>query len=192
MNRALNLAAILLRLRLALRALDPLMCGALVLCLAAGVALAWLVPQAASQGASHQLALRMAAMPPAVVQVAPAGAVANANLALFQRTLGQRRAAEQQVRTLFELADKTGLTLSQGEYKTAYDQVAGLHTYQVTLPVKGSYRAIWQFGLLALRAMPFASLDEISFKREAIGQAQVEAHLRLTLYLADPGPGAAP
>ena len=66
------------------------------------------------------------------------------------------------------------------------------YTYQVTLPVKGSYGAVWKFGMLALRAIPFASLDEISFRRDAIGDAAVEARLRLTLYLAGPGTGVAP
>ncbi len=37
----------------------------------------------------------------------------------------------------------------------------------------------------ALRAIPFAALDEISFKRDAIGEANVEARLRLTFYLTE-------
>jgi hypothetical protein len=44
--------------------------------------------------------------------------------------------------------------------------------------------------MLALRAIPFASLDDISFKRDAIGTANVEARLRLTLYLARAESGA--
>jgi hypothetical protein len=81
--------------------------------------------------------------------------------------------------------------LRQGEYKAAYDRDARIHTYQVSLPVKGSYRAVWQFAMLALRAIPFASLDELSFRRDAIGQADVEARLRLTLYLSGAAPGGA-
>jgi hypothetical protein len=181
---------LLLRLRLQLAALGPLAGAAAVLCLVGAAALAWLLPQRALQAERQAVLLGLAATPAAAVKSAPA--VANENLALFEDVLGEQRYAEQQVKTLFGLAAKTGLTLSQGEYKDSYDQNARLYTYQVSLPVKGSYRAIWQFGLLALRAMPFASLDEISFKREAIGQANVEARLRLTLYLAGPPPGALP
>jgi hypothetical protein len=65
-----------------------------------------------------------------------------------------------------------------------------VHTYQLNLPVKGSYAAIWQFALSALRAIPFASLDDISFRRDSIGDATVEARLRFTLYLSEQG-GAA-
>ena len=75
--------------------------------------------------------------------------------------------------------------LSQGEYKTAAVRDGGFTTYQVNLPVKGSYGAIWQFAMAALRAIPFASLDDISFKRDSIGQSGVEARVRLTLYLGE-------
>jgi hypothetical protein len=185
----INFSALLLRLRLALAAFGPVACGAVLLALAGAAALAWLAPQRALRAQQHQVALRVAAMPAAAFKPAPV--TANENLALFYASLGEQRYAEQQVGTLFGLAAKSGLTLAQGEYKGGYDANARLHTYQVTLPVKGSYQAVWQFGLLSLRAIPFASLDEISFKRDSIGVPAVEARLRLTMYLADQPPGAA-
>jgi len=93
---------------------------------------------------------------------------------------------------LFALASNSGLVLSQGEYKGTLDRDGRFHTYQIYLPVKGGYGAIWQFAVLALRAIPFASLDEISFRRDTIGESTVEAHLRITLYLTDQAPGALP
>jgi hypothetical protein len=182
------LSTVLLRLRLWLSMRGPVACGAAVLCVAAALALAWLLPERALQGQRRAVALGLAALPQPVA--APAPADANANLALFYDTLGERRYAEQQVKTLFALAAKTGLVLSQGEYKGARELNGRFHTYQVNLPVKGSYGAIWQFGMLALRAIPFASLDEISFRRDTIGEPTVEARLRITLYLADQAPGA--
>ncbi len=182
--KQLNFAAVLLRVRLALVALGPVFCAALLLLFAGAITLAWLLPQRAQRAENHQQLMRMATMP---AQVAPKSApvTANENLAVFYASLGEKRYVEQQVKTLFGLAAKSNLSLSQGEYKSGYERNAQLHTYQVTLPVKGSYRDIWQFAMLALRAIPFASLDEISFKRESIGEAQVEARLRLTLYLAE-------
>lgn len=187
--KPLNPAALLLRLRLGVMALGPVFCGACVLLLASGAALAWLLPQRALQAERHQVAMRVATMP-AVAASRSAPVTANENLQLFYATLGEKRYAEQQVKTLFGLAEKAGLSLSQGEYKSAYDRNGQLHTYQVTLPVKGSYQEVWKFGLMALRSIPFASLDEISFKRENIGDTQVEARLRLTLFMADRPPGA--
>jgi hypothetical protein len=191
MERAMNpgaLSTLLLRVRLWLAARGPFACGGALLCIAAAIALAWLLPERALQSRRQAVALGLAALPRPVPAAPPPDA--NANLALFYDTLGERRYAEQQVKTLFALAARTGLVLSQGEYKSAIDRNGRFHTYQVTLPVKGSYGAIWQFGMLALRAIPFASLDEISFRRDTIGEPAVEARLRLTLYLADQAPGA--
>ena len=182
-----------LRLQIALSAASPVALGALVLCIGAAVALAWLVPARAlldEQAVVAQQVSSVAALPAAPVVLAPP-ATDEHHLALFYGTLGERRHTEQQVKALFALAAKSGLVLRQGEYKAAFERNARLHTYQVTMPVKGSYGAIWQFALGALRAIPFAALDEISFKRDAIGDAQVEARLRLTLYLSE-RPGAAP
>jgi hypothetical protein len=187
MERAMN-TTFLLRLRLGLAALGPIACGAAVLCLAGALALAWLLPERALQDRRQAVALGLATLPQPLAVPAPVSA--NENLALFYDTLGERRYAERQVKTLFTLAAKTGLVLSQGEYKGAFEQNGRFHTYQVNLPVKGDYGAIWQFGMLSLRAIPFASLDEINFRRDTIGQPTVDAHVRLTLYLADQAPGA--
>jgi len=188
-----HVAAPALRLRLALRAASPVLLAALLLCAAGIAALAWLVPARDALEAERELARRAAALPPPLQRAAPAQTT-DANLALFYATLGDRRYAERQIKTLFDIAGKTGLHLRQGEYKSGYDRNGKLHTYQINLPVQGSYGQVWQFALQALRVIPFASLDDISFKRDSIGQANVEARLRLTLYLADPlaDPVAAP
>ena len=191
---ALSLNAAWLRLRLALAAVGPVVFGALALCVLALAAFAWLGQARALVDTARVEARRVAALPPPAPVPALAAtppATDDYHLALFEAALGERRHAEQGVKTLFKLAGQAGLTLRQGEYKAAYDRNARLHTYQVTLPVKGSYGAIWQFALGALRAIPFAALDEISFKRDAIGEANVEARLRLTFYLTE-RPGAAP
>lgn len=182
--KPLEASSLALRLRLALRATSPVLLAALLLGASGIAALAWLVPAREALEAERELARRAAAAPPPAPRVEPV-ASAGANLALFYASLGEKRVAERQVRTLFDIAAKTGLTLRQGEYKSGYDRNGKLHTYQINLPVQGSYGQVWRFALLALRAIPFASLDDISFKRDSIGQARVDARLRLTLYLAD-------
>jgi len=187
----LSLNAAWLRLRLALKGPGPVVYGALALCMLALAAIAWLLQAQEVVETARVEARRVAALPPPAPAVLAPAAAAPAtddyHLALFESALGERRNAEQGVKTLFALAAKSGLTLRQGEYKSAYERNARLHTYQV----KGNYGAIWQFALGALRAIPFAALDEISFKRDAIGEANVEARLRLTFYLTE-RPGAAP
>jgi hypothetical protein len=184
------LPVLLLRARLALRSFGPVACAAVLLAALALGLLLWLVPQRALQAQRHGASMAAATQAPRVIL--PALPVADQNLKAFYAALGQKRHAEQEVRMLFGLAEKTGLTLGQGEYQDRYDQAAGVHAYQVTLPLEGSYNAVWNFSLLALNAMPYASLDEISFKREAVGNPALQARVRLTLYLNGAAPGAAP
>jgi hypothetical protein len=192
----LRFAGLALRLRLALLRAGPVMLGVLAVLLVSATALAWLVHALFQQQAegdalrARALAASQAANTPkgGAMAAPPAPAPRLDNLDAFYTALG--RNAEQQVRTLFELAAKSGLVLSQGEYKSAWDRNARVHTYQVNLPVKGSYTAIWQFALGALRALPFAALDDVSFRRDSIGDPVVEARLRLTFYLADGAGGA--
>lgn len=184
--KTVNLAALWLRLRLATRAVGPVAGAALALIVAAVLVLAWTVVARERQVQRQGAALVRAAAPAPAPMLAPAPS-SSANLALFYTALGERRYAQQQLKTLFDIAAKTGLVLRQGEYKAAYDQNGKLYTYQVTLPVKGSYGAVWQFALLSLRAIPFAALDDIAFRRDEIGAAGVEARVRFTLYLGAEG-----
>jgi hypothetical protein len=190
-----TLGSPMLRLRLMLLRANPLVLAAGILVFGMAAALAWTlhtvwalerVQEAHAAQAKQKTQVASTAPPPVA---APAPAPAPDNLAAFYGALGQRGSAEQQVRILFGLAEKSGLVLRQGEYKAGFDRNANVYTYQVNLPVKGSYGAIWQFAMAALRAIPFASLDEITFHRDAIGDATVDARLRLTLYLRE---GAGP
>lgn len=190
----MTLAMSALRVRLALRSLNPVTIAALLLALAGLLALAWVLPAREALEAERLRARRAAALPPPVVNpsLAPVALENGAleNLALFRAALGRQRDVEPALKTLFGIAAKSGLVLRQGEYKRGVDRNGKLHTYQINLPVKGSYAQVWQFALQALRALPYAALDDLSFKRDNIGETGLEARLRLTLYLAD-GPGTA-
>ena len=187
-----TLTSPLLRLRLVLLRANPLVAAAGILVFVMAGALAWTLHAVwAMERAQDARAAQATQQAQAATVPAPASAPAPVppqapdNLAAFYGALGARGSAEQQVKTLFGLAARSGLVLRQGEYKPGYDRNAKVYTYQVNLPVKGSYAAIWQFAMAALRAIPFASLDEITFHRDAIGDATVDARLKLTLYLRD-------
>lgn len=83
---------------------------------------------------------------------------------------------------LYAAAGAQKLVLEQGEYRLSLDKTGKLARYQVTLPVKGSYLQIRQFVDQALIDVPVAALDDINFKREAIGATQLEARIKFTLY----------
>jgi len=178
-----------LRLRLLLRSVHPVVVLALALYLAGAAGLAWVLParqQLQLEGAQARQAARL---PPPRVAPPAIGGGAFENLALFRAALGRQADVEPQLASLFRIAAKTGLVLRQGEYKRGVERDAKLYTYQIDLPVKGTYAQVWQFALQALRAIPWASLDDISFRRDSIGETGVEARLRFTLYLQD-APGA--
>ena len=107
-------------------------------------------------------------------------------LATFYDALGDSRHAEQQLKTLFDLAQKNNLRLSSAEYKSVPGKNSRVRTLQITLPVNATYPAIRQFAEQVLLAIPFASLDELRFRRDGIGNPLLEAHLRFSLYLLEP------
>jgi hypothetical protein len=184
---SVDINTVRLRAQLLLRRLGVPACLAVVLLALGAAAWTWAWQQRA---VAARLEARPLPQPSLAVAALAPPATANENLARFYAALGQQRHAEQQVKQLFDLAAKNGLLLAQGEYKSGYDKASRVATWQVTLPLKGSYAAVWQFALQALRAVPFASLDELSFRREQIADAQLEARLRLTFYLTDT-PGVA-
>jgi hypothetical protein len=194
MGRAMTLATFPLRARLRLARINPVM--ALILALVVGGAAVQiaLIPARARVNQAYDAA-RVLARTPLPVRPAPAVAPPSSdqNLAQFYATLGDPRAVERQLKQVFALAARHGLSLQQGEYRTTADRNAKMLAYQVNLPVKGSYGAIWQFAMDVLRAIPHASLDDVAFRRDTISQDGVEARLRLTFYLAErPTQGATP
>jgi hypothetical protein len=102
----------------------------------------------------------------------------------FYSTLGDVNYVEQQVASLFALANKNNLTLNQADYKLAKNNNGHFHTYTVTFAMQGQYSVIRQFGEQVLRSIPFTALDELSFKRTSIANHIIETRLRLTFYLS--------
>lgn len=182
----LRLTAI--QIRLALMRFGWVNHGACLIGALAMLAWLWAVPHLHAQLAAQQQVLADAQQMLHAADTAsaePPRPAAQQHLSHFYATLGDSRYAEQQVKTLFAIARKTNLVLSQAEYKWASDKSGRYHTYQILLPVKGSYGALRQFCQQTLLAIPFAALDEVNFKREAIASSTLEARLRFTLYLRD-------
>lgn len=86
-----------------------------------------------------------------------------------------------QVERLHRIARSSGLQLQQGEYRLEVPP-AGLVAYRVSLPARGEYRALRAFMGAVLREMPVAAIDRVRFERKKPGDAQLEAHIQLTLF----------
>ncbi|MGZ3240047.1 MAG: hypothetical protein ACXWIN_04125 [Burkholderiaceae bacterium] len=165
--------------------INNIACALIVLGIAAWL---WGIPYLRMQTNAPMLALERAQKSLASTNnhsVEVAHSLPEERLAAFYDVLGDQRYVEQQVKTLFAVAAKSGLILNQGEYKSSFEKGSHSTTYQMILPVKGQYQAIRKFCEQTLLAIPFASLDEISFKRDEITNDTLEAKLHFTLYLAD-------
>jgi Tfp pilus assembly protein PilO len=112
-----------------------------------------------------------------------AGQSHEAWLEQFYRLLPERASAPEWLRMIFAAAHAQGLGLEQGDYKVTVDRNGRLLSYEIRLPVRGSYVQIRRFVAQVLEEIPAVALDELTTKREAIGQSRVEALVRFTLFL---------
>lgn len=107
--------------------------------------------------------------------------------AAFNATLSPRAQAPALIKTVFAQAQKSGLVLSQAEYRLVPDKTGGFAAYQMTLPVKGPYLKLREFIDNVLVEVPSVALEDVSFKRDGIGAVAAEAKLRLVFFLKEPG-----
>ena len=104
-------------------------------------------------------------------------------LRAFYQYLPPQPDAPEWLDKVYQAADKEKVTLLRGEYGLALDPETGIARYRILLPVKGSYRQIRGFISSALESVPSLALDDVNFEREKISESQVDARVRMTLYL---------
>lgn len=109
---------------------------------------------------------------------------ADQQLQQFYHSFPAQTALADQLDQLYRAASAHGIQLEKGDYQASREQQTGLIRYQITLPVSGSYPKLRQFIRALLRDMPGMAIDSIRLEREAIGENQISAELRLTLYFA--------
>jgi hypothetical protein len=88
---------------------------------------------------------------------------------------------------LYGLARAARLDLSQGEYRLE-QRGAGLASYRITLPMRGGYPDVREFLSATLQQMPYAAIDGLRFERKKVGDAQLEAQVRITLFFRPSNP----
>ncbi len=145
--------------------------------------------------------------PPPVLDVSP-------KVVNLSATLPTAEQMPQAIADLFNAARHAGLSLQQGSYRAEVDKSTSsprptsnpksnltpppspiaapgsLFRYRISLPVQGEYPAIRSFVSEALEQQPSLALDGMRLQRDLIGNAQIEAELRFTLYLGAPSAGA--
>lgn len=88
-----------------------------------------------------------------------------------------------QIRKIYDAAERQSVQLEQGDYRASKDSMGRLVRYQISLPLKGSYTQVRKFVAAALQDLPNLSLESIQFERQRVGDPVVEAKVRLVMYL---------
>jgi hypothetical protein len=107
-------------------------------------------------------------------------------LAQFYAALAQPANVPDMLRKLHRAARDQGLTLDQAEYRPLSEPEGNLTRYQIVLPAKGTYPEVRRFLVQAAGDVPGLAVDGVSFQRQQIGDAAVEAQIKLTLFLGAP------
>jgi len=113
-----------------------------------------------------------------VADTSPAG-----QLKAFYSFLPAQPAAPEWLDKIYAAAMKEQVNLLRGEYSLVIDPDTGLARYRILFPVKGSYSQIRGFISGALNTVPSLALDDVNFERQKISDGQVDARVRMTLYL---------
>lgn len=89
---------------------------------------------------------------------------------------------------LYAAAERAGVELKLADYRRIDPADVPLVLQEVTLPVTGDYARIRAFAEGALGAVPVASLDQVSLRRQRANANLIEAELKFTFYLPRPRP----
>ena len=123
---------------------------------------------------------------PAKTRGRMAAADPRSELAEFYAALAQPASAPDLLRRLHRVAREQGLMLDQAEYRPVPDPEGNLTRYQIVLPAKGTYPEVRRFLVQASGDLPGLAVDSVNFQRQQIGDAMVEAQIKLTLFLGAP------
>ena len=162
--------------------------AALLASMAAG-ACVWLLQPLQQARDAALLELAQAHRARAVGQALPGPGAAiddGARLQALQTLLQQGPEAGQIVRRMITLARAEQITLAQADYQQQANAGIGVTRVQITQPVRATYPELRRYIEAVLATTPNASLDQVVAKRDNVGQTQVEARLKWSLWIAQP------
>lgn len=84
---------------------------------------------------------------------------------------------------IFGTAARAGVQLDASHYRVTDDQGSRLTRYEITLPVNGSYLQVRTFVAFVMTYVPSLSLDSFVIRKDKIGDGDVKAEIKMTLYL---------
>lgn len=104
-------------------------------------------------------------------------------LSEFYQIFPNERNSVDLIGRIVAIAHSDGLNLDEGEYKVNHEKIGRLTRMQMILPVKAEYQQIRKFLADIGSDIPVASLEQIQFQRQKVGDPFVDTHIKLVLYL---------
>lgn len=107
--------------------------------------------------------------------------------AAFREVLAAEDQVRPSIQAILDTAAAHRLLATRAEYLRGHDAKAQADTLQMIVPVKGRYPDVRRWIEEILATQPYTALNELGFKREEIGINQIEARVRLTVWLRPAG-----
>jgi hypothetical protein len=104
-------------------------------------------------------------------------------LAAFYAFFPSELDAPDAIGKIVAIARRHGLSLQQAEYKAERDKTGKLTRLQMSLPFRAAYAPIRQFLSTLRTEMPAVALEQVQFERQKVGDAVIDAKLRLVIFL---------
>lgn len=144
-------------------------------------------PQQSSQVIAHKNALRveqnkyqkLVHAPTSLTQIDPD----LENLKQLNERVYAQKDVGHLLQLISQIAKAKNISLAQSEIQTIKEGHGGLQQLQVTLPVRTGYLEMRQFIQEILRQLNGVSVDQISIKRENVALGQLEARIKLSLWI---------
>jgi Tfp pilus assembly protein PilO len=86
------------------------------------------------------------------------------------------------LRQLFDEAARAQLAVDTAKYEFNATKGSGVVRYQIAFPVTGPYPQIRAFLDATLATIPVVALRDLTLDRKSIGDGNVEAQIRMTVY----------
>jgi Tfp pilus assembly protein PilO len=102
--------------------------------------------------------------------------------ATAMRALPARSDMPAMLNQLFDQAARARLAVDTAKYEVNATRSSGVVRYQIVFPVTGPYPQIRAFIDATLATMPAVALSELVLERKSIGDRNVEAQIRMTVY----------
>lgn len=84
---------------------------------------------------------------------------------------------------IFGTAARAGVRLDASHYRITEHKGSRITRYEITLPVNGSYVQVRTFVAFVMTYVPSLSLDSLVVRKDKIGDGEVKAEIKMTLYL---------